>query len=117
MGLAIVFVLALISAAIVAYPLLPGRTPAPAAPALTDSDIEQAVREFRQAKSRGGLTCPACGEAYQAGDRYCVRCGGTLPETPSAAQETLCPACGAAIREGDRFCAKCGHVLVTEEGA
>lgn len=117
MGLAIVFVLALLAAALIAYPLLPGRTPAPEAPAVTDADIEQAVRGLRQSRGRRGLFCPACGQGYQAGDGFCVRCGSALPDAEAVEQKLACPSCGAAIRKGDRFCAKCGHVLSAEEGA
>jgi hypothetical protein len=47
--------------------------------------------------------CPQCGHAYDAGDRFCVRCGASLIQT--------CPNCGHAYQEGDLFCSKCGQKL------
>lgn len=114
MGIVVFVLLALIVAAIVAYPLLPGRTPAQPVPAVTDGDIEQAVRTLRQA---GGLFCPACGKKYQAGDRFCVCCGGGLPQAQAAAGGLACPSCSAALRQSDQFCAKCGHRMDAGEVA
>ena len=117
MGVVIFFVLTLIAAGIVIYPLLPGRTPAEPAPAVTDADIERAVRRFRKTKAHAGLPCPTCGLDYQPGDRFCVRCGGSLPQAQATADEPACPNCGSANREGDRFCAKCGFAIAVEEVA
>jgi hypothetical protein len=86
-------------------------------PTVTDGDIEQAVRQFRRTKDQAGLQCPACGQSYQAGDSFCVRCGGTLPQSQPAAGASVCPSCGATTREGDQFCAKCGYVVGAEEAA
>ena len=117
MGVAIFFVLALIVAVIVIYPLLPGRRTDVPAPVVTDGEIEQAVREFRRTGGQVGPQCPACGQSYQAGDSFCVRCGGVLPQAQPASDEPACPSCGATIREGDQFCAKCGHPTGDEEVA
>jgi predicted amidophosphoribosyltransferase len=112
MGLVIFLLLTVIVAGILAHPLLPGRMPAQSTVPVTDGDIDRAVRHFRHARSQSGLSCPACGKGYQAGDRFCVRCGAKLPEGPAAAStDPLCPACGAAIHKGDQFCAKCGHSM------
>lgn len=117
MGVAIFFLLALIVVAAIVYPLLPGRTSPQPAPAVTDREIERAVRSLRQARSRDGLVCPTCGQAYRAGDRFCVQCGGTLPQPEAASEGLACPSCGATFREGDQFCAKCGHVIAAGEAA
>ncbi len=125
MGIVVFFVLAAVSVGIIAYPLLPGRGPVQPAPALTDAEIERAVRDLRRTRSarrapgQGGLSCPACGKAYQKGDLFCVRCGGSLPEVEVQAEleKLVCPSCGASLHEGDQFCAKCGHRVATEEGA
>ena len=115
MAVAIFFVLALIVAIIVIYPLLPGwRTHEPK-PVVTDGEIEQAVREFRRTGGPVGPQCPACGQSYQAGDSFCVRCGGVLPQAQATAGVPACPSCGATLRDGDQFCAKCGHALGAEE--
>lgn len=125
MGIAVFFVLAIIVAAAIVYPLLPGRTRALPAPTLTDAEIERAVRRLRKTRSRDGLLCPTCGQAFQPGDRFCVRCGGTLsqPQVDPAGSGRMdaerpspaCPSCGATVREGDEFCAKCGHRIIAEE--
>lgn len=119
MGVAVFFLLALLAAGVIVYPLLPGR--APAEPVITDGEIEAAVRKLRRARAGGERACPACGEAYQPGDRFCVRCGGALPpgdqiEPAPLPAEPVCPSCGARLQEGDRFCARCGRPLDGEEG-
>jgi predicted amidophosphoribosyltransferase len=123
MGIVVFFVLAAISVGIIAYPLLPGRVPAQPAPAVTEAEIERAVRNLRRTQSvrgthsRGGLSCPSCGKAYQEGDRFCVRCGGSLPEAEAQSEpdELVCSSCGASLHAGDQFCAKCGHLVATGE--
>jgi predicted amidophosphoribosyltransferase len=117
MGVVIFFVMAVIVAGVIAYPLLPRRTPAGPAPTMTDADIERAVQSLRRARSREGPICPACSTPYQPGDRFCVHCGATLSDASETAGELACPSCGAALRKDDRFCAKCGHDLVVEEVA
>ncbi len=111
MGVAIFFVLAAAVSAILIYPLLPGRAPAQENPTLTDGEIEQMVRDLRSARSSDGLHCPNCGTSYQAADRYCGRCGNTLPQSQATTTGSACPSCGAGLREGDLFCPKCGHEL------
>ena len=134
MSVAVFLLLAVIVAAILAYPLLPGRTSAGPAPVVTDGDIEQAVRRLRQRQSRGGQggqttpervlgataqerACPTCGQAYQAGDRFCVRCGGALPQPQAAPPGRVCPSCGATVGERDQFCSVCGQQQAAEEAA
>lgn len=117
MSIALFFLLALIAAGFIAYPLLPGRTPKEQVSTLTDGDIDRAVADLRRARTRGGLSCPACGNAYQAGDRFCVRCGLALAKPQDAISGTVCPSCGAAVQKGDQFCAKCGHRAVSGEAA
>ena len=117
MSLVIVLALALAAAAVIVYPLLPGRRPVQMASALTDGDIEREVRRLRQARRQGALLCPHCGRAYQAGDRFCVACGGELPVEPATPAGAVCPQCGAPLRPDDRFCAKCGHSVAPQEAA
>jgi predicted amidophosphoribosyltransferase len=111
----IFFLMALIAVVAIAYPLLPGAATARIAPVVTDGDIEEAVRTLRRTRTKAvsGPSCPSCGRAYQAGDRFCVGCGAALPAV--AADATTCPSCGATLREGDQFCSKCGHNLLAEE--
>ncbi len=125
MSILVFLVLAAASAAAIAYPLLPGRTPAQPAPALTTQEIEQAVRDLRRARraSDGGrahdLACPSCDTVYEVGDLFCVRCGARLPEAEAQVQDAsqVCSHCGASLHEGDQFCAKCGKPVATEEVA
>ncbi len=120
MGIILFFLLSLIVAAAVVYPLLPGRVAASTAPVAsrrtwTDRRIEAAVRRIHEARSREGLMCPECGRAYQAGDRFCVRCGADLPQEEAKADGRICPSCGVGLRPGDLFCSRCGHRLSGEE--
>jgi hypothetical protein len=119
-GVAVFFVLVLVSAAAIVYPLLQrGGAPVPAQdiPAVraTDEDIERAVRDLRRARGRGGSFCPACGSAHKPDDRFCVHCGGEL--RGAARPSPVCPACDAALQDGDRFCSKCGHSVAPVEVA
>lgn len=119
MAILVFFVLAIIAAGIIAYPMLPGRTPARPAPALTDGEIEQAVRNLRRSRNRGGLACPSCGQAYQEGDLFCVRCGSGLSKAnvQSKPGGLVCASCGISLQAGDQFCSKCGHPVAPEEVA
>jgi predicted amidophosphoribosyltransferase len=117
MSIVLFFLLALIVAGLIVYPLLPGRTPKESAPKVADADIDWAVSALRRARSKGGLSCPTCGKGYQAGDRFCVRCGEDLPGPQETSSKAVCPSCGASIHKGDQFCAKCGHRLGSREAS
>jgi DNA-directed RNA polymerase subunit RPC12/RpoP len=127
MGIAVFVVLTLLSAAAIAYPLLnrqaTSRSAGQVARAITDSDIENAMRQMRRSRlspaTAGRFRCPACGHGHQPGDRFCVRCGGTLPQTgspESGSSGLTCPNCDAALREHDQFCAKCGQRIEPATG-
>jgi len=63
-------------------------------------------------------TCPACGAAAPAGQRFCIRCGSALTPTdgqgpPPPASSGRCPACGADASVGQKFCARCGQLLIS----
>ncbi len=49
------------------------------------------------------LRCPACGQAAQAEDRFCMRCASPLRQS--------CPACGQETFIWARFCPTCAHLL------
>jgi uncharacterized OB-fold protein len=115
MSIAVFFVLALLAAAFIAYPLLPGRVREGAFAAVTDQEIEQAVRQLRPVSNDQGDSCPTCGSIFTPGDRFCVSCGGELPVKESSGR--VCPSCGAVLGAGDQFCAKCGHKLLVGEVA
>jgi hypothetical protein len=127
MSIALFFLLGAIAAVVIGYPLLPGHPAAQPVPALSDTEIEQAVNRLRRARSASGLHCSTCGAVYQAGDRFCVRCGSTLPQPgaeapgqgsiPTASVIPVCPSCGAVLREGDQFCGKCGRPIDAGEVA
>lgn len=117
MGILIFFLLTLVAAAIIAYPLLPSRAPAQPETSVSDADIDRGVRHLRRVRVKGGHSCPACGRAHQPGDQFCSRCGAALLGPQAAPTGPVCPSCAAAIRESDQFCAKCGHEMTTEEAA
>lgn len=60
-------------------------------------------------------TCPGCGSACGAGDRFCEECGADLlvssagSPAPEVRVVAACVACGAAEIDEDGFCATCGH--------
>ena len=126
MSLVIFALLAVLAAIAIAYPLLAPRVPAQPETHIGDAQVDTAVYRLRQARKRGEVAgrgadraCPACGAPYQPGDRFCVRCGQTLPQqeaAPAPAQGAVCPSCGAALREEDLFCARCGYRLPTPTG-
>jgi hypothetical protein len=122
-GIVVFFLLALVSAGAILYPLvarkagsaLTGPVPAGSGPVVTDGDIERALHQVRGARGSEGLFCPSCGRGHLEGDRFCVGCGGKLPQV--AAAEPVCPACGTGIHKDDAFCAKCGHKMDAGEVA
>ena len=120
MSIVLFFLLALVVAGIIVYPLLAKQTgngKPQASPAVTNEDIDRAVDNLRRARSQNGHSCPACGRAYQPGDRFCVRCGHGLPEEKVVSKGPVCPSCGANIHQEDQFCAKCGHDVRAGEAA
>lgn len=110
-----------LSVAAVIYPLLPGPrarlVAAYRAPVVADREIEQAVRRLRRTRTSAGPACPSCGAAYQAGDRFCVGCGGKLPGSEASPTGRTCPACQAPIQMDDSFCPKCGTAIPAGEVA
>lgn len=115
MGIAIFFVMAVIVAAVIVYPLFTRRAYVETARAVTDGDIERALVKLRGARRQGDATCPSCGATYTAGDQFCVRCGGALMPARATADGPACPSCGATLRIGDRYCSACGHNMAAEE--
>ena len=101
MSIVVVLILLLLAGAAIVYPLLPGRAPSRETPTVSDSEIEKAVRGLRRARSREGHHCPACGKGYHVGDRYCVRCGGALPQavaqSPGSARDQADNLTGAEL--------------------
>ncbi len=73
-----------------------------------DAEIERRVAalraERREARTRSRrIVCSACGKAFQAGDRFCARCGEPHP--------SVCPQCGERHHPDDCFCTRCGAPL------
>jgi hypothetical protein len=88
-----------------------------------EAELERRVAAFRQLRpavpaavaapaisqpvTTAAGNCPQCGYAFDAGDRFCVRCGTSLIQ--------VCPNCGHAYDAGDLFCAKCGQKLMVSQ--
>jgi len=73
-----------------------------------EAEIEEKVvsikAQRREARAQSKRTlCEKCGKPFQAGDRFCARCGDPHPN--------VCAECGERHRPGDRFCTGCGSVL------
>ncbi len=114
MGILVFVVMALLAAAAIAYPLLPGRAPTAFDRGATDEEIAAAVHKLRRERAGGAPVCRSCGQAYRPGDRFCVRCGASLPE-PAADSKSACAGCGTLLQPGDQFCAKCGQAMPAGE--
>ena len=64
-------------------------------------------------------SCPRCAAPPEAGDRFCIHCGGSLMHGTGRARSSAplsaahqCPACRSEVRAEDRFCVHCGNPLV-----
>ena len=75
-----------------------------------EAELERQVAALRQqrriappAAAPAAGDCPQCGQAYDAGDRFCVRCGASLVQA--------CPNCGHPYDADDLFCSRCGQTL------
>jgi RNA polymerase subunit RPABC4/transcription elongation factor Spt4 len=109
MSVALFFVLAILTAAAIAQPLLPGSRVTFLLPAARGRGIPAQPSAARSSK---GLACPQCGAPVKADDRFCVRCGKELMAVPAA---PVCAACGALLAEDDGFCRKCGAPVAGKE--
>ncbi|RLC89885.1 MAG: hypothetical protein DRI37_02875, partial [Chloroflexi bacterium] len=59
--------------------------------------------------------CPKCGTSNRPEARFCRKCGGHLPPTPTPS--ATCSYCGAALRPGARFCKQCGKPVAVTTSA
>ncbi|MBV9823147.1 MAG: zinc ribbon domain-containing protein [Actinobacteria bacterium] len=63
---------------------------------------------------QSGWTCPACGESYLPGDKFCTQCNhqltadGTYVPVPPPANPNACYYCGTIAATTHRFCRNCG---------
>ncbi len=79
--------------------------------AATGDELERRIQAMRKARKQAakpaaaGAKCPRCGAPYDAGDRFCARCGASLAEA------RVCSNCGTPYDPGDKFCARCGKLL------
>jgi hypothetical protein len=111
----LLFLLALIAAGAIVYPLLPGRRAAQAVPAIADKDIEQAVRRLRSTLSlhTGQAASAVVQSRGTPGQAKGGQAQGPAPTVGVQAGAPRCPACGRAYRPGDQFCVGCGAALRT----
>lgn len=85
--------------------------------ALIEQEVASLRRTWRQPAAKPGLPnglpppvqpegvgkrreCPACGEAVEPDDHFCVACGAALPQA--------CRQCAAILPANARFCFQCG---------
>ena len=54
-------------------------------------------------------TCPSCGAAVTAGQKFCAECGTPVGVAAPAAVQAKCTHCGATLTPGLKFCTQCGH--------
>lgn len=94
----------------------------------TDDDLDSAMEDAiltrrsvlasSEVAEPDGRTCPKCGRPALDGDKFCARCGTTLPAfaAPAAPASTglACPKCGEPHTASDKFCPKCGQSLLAE---
>jgi len=76
-------------------------------------EIERWVAAIRAERKKARLAakrlvCPECSKPFQAGDRFCARCGAPHPR--------VCPRCGERYGEGDLYCVHCGAALARRRG-
>jgi len=110
MSIALFFVLAIVAAAVIVQPLLPGSR-ATSYPLPSGRGQSRSARPSSRVTESQGPACAGCGAPVKLDDRFCVRCGATLGE----AQETVCAACGTMMSADDQFCRKCGTRVTTTE--
>lgn len=77
----------------------------------TVKDIEICRSEAEKAKAQSvknnvGHHCSMCGASYEAGAKYCPKCGTVLPREDIS---TKCSDCGTEIPWGVTFCPNCGR--------
>ena len=104
MSIALFFVLAILVAAAVVQPLLPGSHVSYPLPGSRSRSLP--ARSSPAPGWTQGPACPTCGAPVMPGDNYCVGCGGVL-----AVRGATCAACGVPTAEDDEFCRKCGARL------
>lgn len=109
MSIALFFVLAIVAAAAIVQPLLPGSRASYPLP--SGRGQSRAVRPPSRVTESQSPACTGCGAPVKPDDRFCVRCGATLIE----AQKPVCAVCGTLLSEDDQFCRKCGTRVTHKE--
>ncbi|MCB0166515.1 MAG: zinc-ribbon domain-containing protein [Anaerolineae bacterium] len=87
-----------------------GSEPAEALLHEVDAEIEALKSLPPGLPTTEGRTCPHCGAALRADDKFCSSCGQAMPE-PAAELADHCSHCGYTYEPGDAFCAHCGTPL------
>jgi pSer/pThr/pTyr-binding forkhead associated (FHA) protein/uncharacterized RDD family membrane protein YckC len=70
--------------------------------------VEGNLAKVIQHPSSQRMRCPACDQAFQAGDIFCRHCGTTLEAQQAVSQ---CASCNARVVGPARFCNACGDSL------
>ena len=54
--------------------------------------------------------CPSCGNVNRLGDKFCRKCGTSLPTIPIE-EKAYCTRCGTELKKGAKFCHSCGQAV------
>ena len=74
------------------------------------SMLGQLMQGAADSAAKNMKVCPQCGEAAEADEAFCPKCGGKLPEI-TVSQSYTCAKCGKQNKLGQRFCTGCGEKL------
>jgi DNA-directed RNA polymerase subunit RPC12/RpoP len=85
------------------------------------SAVEERETDEQAFAAAGQQECPACGQEYEPGVRFCSVCGERLPEdgggrrakeVTAKTRPSCCPDCGSPIESSYHFCVVCGMEVV-----
>ncbi len=72
--------------------------------------LGQMMQGMADGAAKNLKVCPSCGEAAEADEAFCPKCGAKLPEM-TVAQSLVCAKCGKQNKVGQKFCTGCGEKL------
>lgn len=60
--------------------------------------------------------CPSCGNVNRLGDKFCRKCGTSLPTVP-VEEKAYCTRCATELKKGAEFCHSCGQAVTRKPPA